>query len=300
MNNSSANQRSPEAGKLSRRTFVKATSFATATLALAPAIHAQAKGSAEIILGNQEHRFRVHHQWPQLPDEFTWQTTHNVAIDRNNHLYVIHEGKQELPDHPSIFVFDDQGKYVRSFGSQFQGGGHGLEVRREGNDEFLYVTAYQQVKSFAKLTLDGETIWQKYAPMQADIYAEGEAEHPQQVWGRDRFMPTNFAFLDDGGFLLADGYGSYYIHRYDADGNWVSKFGGPGDGTGSFKTPHGLWIDRRNPHMPVIVVTDRAHNTLQRFNMDGEYIDTLTGFGLPCQHRHVWKADGSSQNLSRE
>ena len=32
-------------------------------------------------------------------------------------------------------------------------------------------------------------------------------------------MPTNFAFLDNGGFLLADGYGSFYIHEYDKDGN---------------------------------------------------------------------------------
>jgi hypothetical protein len=29
-------------------------------------------------------------------------------------------------------------------------------------------------------------------------------------------------------------------------------------------------------------VTDRAHDTLQRFKMDGTYIDTLTGFGLPA------------------
>ncbi len=93
---------------------------------------------------------------------------------------------------------------------------------------------------------------------------------------------NHFAFLDDGGFLLADGYGSFYIHRYDANGNWVSKFGGPGDGSGTFNTPHGLWIDRRNAHLPVVVVTDRAHNTLQRFNLDGQYIDTITGFGLPA------------------
>ena len=35
--------------------------------------------------------------------------------------------------------------------AEFQGGGHGIEVRDEGGEEFLYVCAYQQVKSFAKI-----------------------------------------------------------------------------------------------------------------------------------------------------
>jgi hypothetical protein len=95
-------------------------------------------------------------------------------------------------------------------------------------------------------------------------------------------MPTNFAFLDDGGFLLTDGYGSWYVHRYDNEGNWVSKFGGPGDGEGKFNLPHGIWIDRRPGRKKRIVVCDRAHHTLQYFNMDGKYLETLRGYGLPA------------------
>ncbi len=235
----------------------------------------------ELVIGQGDHQYRVHHNWAQLPDRYSWQTTHNVAVDRAGNLYVIHEGREELKDHPAIFVFDEQGRFVKAFGSQFQGGGHGLEVRLEGSEEFLYVTAYQQVKSFAKLTLDGETVWQNFAPMQSGKYAEGEAERPERKWGRDRFMPTNFAFLPDGGFYLADGYGSYTIHRYDAEGKWQSCFGGEGSGEGTFQTPHGLWIDDRAEN-PTIVVTDRAHHTLQRLSLDGQYLGTIGGFGLPA------------------
>jgi hypothetical protein len=235
----------------------------------------------EIIVGEGEYRYRCVHNWAQLPDKYTWQTTHNVAVDKAANLYVIHEGHEAKRDHPSIFVFDSEGKFIRAFGEQFQGGGHGIEVRQEQGEEFLYVAAYQQVKSFAKLTLKGDVVWQQFAPMMSDKYAEGEASQPMKVWGRDRFMPTNFAFLDDGGFLLADGYGSFFIHRYDADGKWLSCFGGPGDGNGTFNTPHGLWIDSRGER-PIVVVTDRAHDTLQRFELDGTYIDTLAGFGLPA------------------
>ncbi len=118
--------------------------------------------------------------------------------------------------------------------------------------------------------------------MESEVYAAGEDTDPKKVWGRDRFMPTNFAFLPDGGFLLADGYGSFYIHRYDKDGQWVSCFGGPGDGEGKFNTPHGVWLDQRGAGEPRVVVCDRAHHTVQFLTLEGEHLQTLTGFGLPA------------------
>lgn len=252
-----------------------------ATYFAAPRIVTASRTDSELVIGEGDFKYRVHHHWPQLPSKYTWQTTHNVAVDKAKNLYVIHEGQEQKSDHPSIFVFDEAGEFVRAFGEQFQGGGHGIEVREENGEEFLYVAAYQQVKSFAKMSLHGEVVWQRFAPMDSHKYAEGEAAHPKREWGRDRFMPTNFAFLPDGGFLLADGYGSYFIHRYDANGNWVDCFGGPGDGSGKFNTPHGLWIDDRGEE-PVLVVTDRAHNSLQRFTLEGSYLDTIEGFGLPA------------------
>lgn len=266
---------------LNRRSFVQTTSAAALTIA-SPAIWTSKRKSRCNFTGNDEYKFEIKHDCVHLPDKYTWQTTHNVAVDFENNLYVIHEGRAEQKDHPAIFVFDSAGNFVRAFGSQFQGGGHGIEVRKEGSDEFLYVAAYQQVKSIAKLTLTGETVWQSYAPMDAGIYAEHEDTRPDKTWGRDRFMPTNFAFTEDGGFFLADGYGSFLIHRYDKEGKWQSSFGGPGQGNGKFNTPHGLWIDRRIEDKPLLVVTDRAHNTLQRLDLDGNYVDTIEGLGLPA------------------
>lgn len=267
--------------RLSRRRFLATTATAAAALA-APRILTAQKTEKQLVIGEGEHRYEVQHYWPQLPDKYTWQTTHNVALDRDGFLYVIHEGRQELPDHPSIFVFDPQGKFVRAFGQRFQGGGHGLEVRTEGKEQFLWVTAYQQVKSFAKLTLTGEVVWEKHAPMDSKLYPTGEDTHPEKRWGRDAFMPTNFAFLPDGGFYLADGYGSYRIHRYDKDGNWLSLIGEPGTGDGQFNTPHGLWIDSRAGREPSLIVADRANKRLQWFTLEGKHLKTLDGFILPA------------------
>ena len=261
-----------------RRRFI-----ATAAAALmAPRVMTAQKSDTQLVIGEGEHRYEVQHNWAQLPDKYTWQTTHNVAVDREGLLYVIHEGRENLKDHPSIFVFDAEGKFVRAFGNQFQGGGHGLEVRTEGKDQFLYVTGYQQLKNFAKLTLTGEVVWEKRAPMESGIYRAEEDTKPTKRWGGDAFMPTNYAFLPDGGFFLADGYGSFRIHRYDKDGKWVSMFGQRGRGAGEFNTPHGIWMDNRPGREPSVVVTDRANKRLQWFTLEGKHLKTLDGFILPA------------------
>jgi hypothetical protein len=269
------------ASSLSRRRFLKTTAGVTA-LAVFPRVLTAQKTDSRLVIGEGEHRYEVIHNCVELPGRFRWQTTHNVAVDRDGLLYVIHEGREELKDHPSIFVFDPDGKYVRSFGSQFQGGGHGLEVRSEGREQFLYVTGYQQLKNFAKLTLEGDRVWEKRAPMESGLYPKGEDTQPQKRWGRDAFMPTNYAFLPDGSFFLADGYGSYRIHRYDPDGTWKGMFGEPGKADGQFDTPHGIWIDSRPGRETSVVVADRANQRLQWFTLEGKHIKTLDGFILPA------------------
>src|SRR3954467_12099657 len=85
----------------SRRRFL-ATSAAAALAA--PRILTAKKSDTPLVIGAGEYKYEVQHYWPQLPDKYTWQTTHNVAMDRDGLLYVIHEGRENLPDHPSIFV----------------------------------------------------------------------------------------------------------------------------------------------------------------------------------------------------
>lgn len=275
--------------KTTRRDFcAKATAGAAAAMAL-PTFHTFAKSeSASPVVGVDGHQYQVNHNWAQLPDDYHWQTSHNVAVDSNGLVYVIHEGRYDLSDHPSIFVFDANGKFVRAFGKQFQGGGHGIEVRNEAGDDQLYICAYKEQRSFAKLDSTGKEIWRKGAPMESEKYPEGEDQFPRKKgdspWGRNRFMPTNIAFHPDGSFYVADGYGGWCIHHYDKDANWQSSFGSPSGGgkaDGKFNLPHGVWIDSRSD-TPKVVVADRANARLQWFTLEGEHLETLDGFLLPA------------------
>ncbi len=276
---------SNESRPLNRRRFLAGSSiaaFSGLNIISCSKSASEPEPSSGIFVGEGEHRYEVFHNWAKLPDAYTWQTTHNVAVDSKQNVYVIHEGRADQKDHPAIFVFNPKGECTAAFGEQFQGGGHGLEVRNEGGEEFLYVTGYQHLKMFQKLTLDGKVIWEKRAPMESGVYAEGEAENPEKLWGRDRFMPTNFAFLPDGGFFLADGYGSHTIHRYDAEGNWVSKMGESGKADGQFNLPHGIWIDDRDAANPTLVVADRSNSRIQWLTLEGEHIRTEEDSHMPA------------------
>ena len=67
--------------KISRRRFVSTVATAAAALAVPRVLTAQ-KSDKQLVIGTGAHRYEVLHNWAQLPDKYSWQTTHNVAMDR--------------------------------------------------------------------------------------------------------------------------------------------------------------------------------------------------------------------------
>lgn len=255
----------------SRREFLKATAAVALTSSVAPTIlHAEDKaGSSLPVLGSGDHRYEAHHNWGQLPPHVVWGETHGVAIDRAGLIYIKHRSTAAEPM-DAIVVFDPQGKFVRSFGKEYHGGGHGIDIRTEGNDEFLYLCDVKN-RLVAKTTLAGEQLWKMHFPTQAGVYQDLK-----------QFNPTNVAFAPDGGFYVADGYGSHYIHQYDKNANWIRTWGGEGTTEGKMRTPHGIWLDNRPGRDVSIVVADRANARLQYFTLDGQFLSIVEGVSFPA------------------
>jgi hypothetical protein len=44
--------------------------------------------ASQLITGTGDYRYEVHDQWPQLPREFTWQTTHDACFDKDGNIIV--------------------------------------------------------------------------------------------------------------------------------------------------------------------------------------------------------------------
>jgi hypothetical protein len=249
---------------MQRRAFLKASAAVTSFLASGTApgvLNADDKaGTKNAVVGQNAHRYECLHNWGELPSSIRWQTTHGVAVDSAGLIYITHQGAgDDVMD--TVVVFDPKGKYVRSFGRKYHKGGHGIDIRKEGGEEFLYLCHMTNNGPVAKLTLKGDLVWEKGPPQEPGVYKD-----------KALYRPTNLAFAPDGGFYVGDGYGSHYIHQYDKAGKWVRTWGGAGKEPGKMQTPHGIWLDDRPGRTPSLVIADRANARLQYFSLDGKHL----------------------------
>lgn len=259
---------------MQRRQFLKTVAAGATLLATrrAPAIlNAADKGGTKLaVVGEGGHRYECLHNWGELPAAIQWQTTHGVAVDAAGLVYITHQGYgKDVMD--TVVVFDPKGKYVRSFGKQWHTGGHGIDIRKENGEEVIYLSHMTDKGPVVKTTLKGEVIWQKETPPEPEVYND-----------KARYRPTNVAFAPDGGFYVADGYGSNYIHRYDKNGAWVQTWGGGGKDPGKMNTPHGIWLDDRPGRKASLVVADRANARLQYFTLDGRHLGFVPDVLFPA------------------
>ncbi|HEY3457930.1 MAG TPA: hypothetical protein VGK64_25335 [Bryobacteraceae bacterium] len=226
-------------------------------------------GSKKPILGEGEHTYEVTHNWGELPADIKYGNTHGVCEDSHGHIYIHHTvySTSEKPD--SMVVFDHKGKFVKSWGKEFKGGAHGLHIRKEGKQEFLYLCDTKR-GLMVKTTLNGEEVFTLGYPKEAEPYSK-------QI----KYSPTNLAITPNGDIYIGDGYGSSYINQYDSQGKYIRTFGGPGKEAGQLLCPHGIHADTRGPE-PILMVADRTNKRIQRFTPDGKHIDFLYGTNAPC------------------
>jgi len=218
-----------------------------------------------------------------LPAGIKYGNTHGVIEDSQGRIFVHHtvHATSEIPD--SMVIFDEKGKFIKSWGKEFKGGAHGLHINKEGSTEFLYLcdTARGLV---VKATLDGEEVFTIRYPEQSEAYKPGADGK------RPRYSPTNLAIAPNGDLYVGDGYGSSYINQYNNKGEYIRTFGGKGKEAGQLDCPHGIIVDRRGS-TPILTVADRANARIQRFTLDGKHIDFVSGTNLPCHFNYFKNGD---------
>ncbi|MBI1357022.1 MAG: hypothetical protein GC160_22000 [Acidobacteria bacterium] len=228
-----------------------------------------------IVVGQGAYRYEATHDWGDLPDRIRWGNVHSVQVDRAGLVYVHHTVHSDSPSDHAVVVFDPGGDFVTSWGGQFAGGAHGMQLVREGSDEFLYFCDIRR-SIVQKTDLAGNVLLTLGYPRESPAYAAAEGREP--VW-----KPTNLAVASNGDIYVADGYGSSFVVVWDRHGRYKNTFGGgKTDQRGELNVPHGIAIDRRSGAEEVLVA-DRSNHRLQWFSLDGEPLRTLAGdVDLPC------------------
>ena len=263
----------------SRRGFLQ-----TACAVVPSILRADDKAGSKLpIVGTGTHTYEVHHDWGEVPDRIAWGNTHGVVEDSQGRIYVCHTVHATSASSDAVVVFDDKGKFVKSWGPRFKGGAHGLHIQKEGDTEFLFVSDFLH-GIVVKTTLDGDELFTIGYP------EESEAYKPGPDGAKPKYSPTNVATAPNGDIYIADGYGSSYVNQYDAKRKYIRTFGGKGKEAGQLDCPHGIIVDTRGDK-PLVTVADRANNRLQRFTLDGRHVDFIGGTNLPCHFGYFKNGD---------
>jgi hypothetical protein len=224
-----------------------------------------ARAQTPIVLGAGAHRYEWVSSWGPLPGSADYGNTHGaIVIDEAERVYLNTDTAQ------AVLMFDLDGRFVGSWGKEFAGGLHGMALVRDcGGEELLYLT-HTERHEVVKTKLDGSVISNLPFPESSGVYAM-----------QSQYKPTGVAVAPNGHIYVADGYGLSWVHQYDPAGVYVRSWGGLGAQNGQFRTPHGIWIDTRAA-TPRIIVADRENGRLQFFDLDGKFIEAVTGFRRPC------------------
>lgn len=230
--------------------------------------------AARPVVGSGSARFEVLHDWLVPPSDGAFGDTHGVAQDAAGNIYVAHTVHPSSKRRDAVYVYSKDGTFLRSFGSEFAGGAHGLDLRAEPGGEFLYHCDTGRRK-VVKTRLDGTVVWAADCPIESGAY-----EKPEQ------WCPTNVAFGPDGLLFVGDGYGASFIHAYDADGKWKRIVARPGKDPGQVSCPHGMTVDLRGTAFtkePSLAVADRGNRRIQYLSLDGKHLGFVTtGMRMPC------------------
>jgi DNA-binding beta-propeller fold protein YncE len=187
-----------------------------------------------------------------------------VAFDSKGHLFVLTRGN------PSLFEFDNDGKFIRSFGEGLFTRSHGLRIDKDGNIWATDVGAH----TVLKLDQQGKVLMTLGTKGQ-----RGEWNDATRLLNE----PNDVVIGPNGDIFVAQGHtpganGDPRIFKFDKEGKFIKSWGGKGKEPGKFDVAHGLAFDAKGQ----LWATDRENQRIQIFDTDGRFIKELKYAGLPC------------------
>jgi DNA-binding beta-propeller fold protein YncE len=216
-------------------------------------------------IGNASHRYEVATDWGKLPSHLSYGYTHGVCVDAQDNVYVHNTSKD------AVVVFDRSGKFLDSWGSEFEGGAHGFYLHMDSDGKEYIYYADTQRSLLVKTTLQGEVIFRVGTPNRPDLYDQER-----------KYVPTDVCVAPNGDIYVSDGYGQSYVHHYDHQGTYKGSWGGNGKEAGQLNSPHGISVNLRGIE-PELYIADRSNNRIQVFTMEGKHKRFIDhNLDLPC------------------
>lgn len=186
-----------------------------------------------------------------------------VVIDSAGTIYT--SAKQ------GVIAFSPEGEVVRRYLGEDFSNIHDMEIRAEGDSEFIYGARNNNAEGIKFDTDTGDIVLRLPFPKESGLNLK-------------RFNPTAITVAPNGDIFLADGYASNHIFKFDKTGKYLMHFGQKGNNLKQFNTAHGMTLDTRY-EPPRLLICDRNHKPkgrLLHYDLDGHFIaEVITGLGMP-------------------
>jgi len=206
--------------------------------------------------GDGDYTYDVIETWAKLPEGWSWGWIPAVACDSQDRVFVYSRS-----EHPLV-VFDRMGNFLASWGEGVLADAHGLYIDADDN---VYCTE-RNAHCVRKFDRHGELVMTLGTPGR-----QGAAD------GEPFRLPTDLAIASTGELFVSDGYGNARVHKFTPDGKLIKSWGRWGSGPGEFGLSHCVRVDRYDR----VWVCDREHNRIQRFDLDGGFLDEWAGLYHP-------------------
>jgi len=246
--------------------------------------------------GGQVPTFQVDPAWPKVPSKWVLGLVSGVAVDGQDHIWVLHRPKTVLPDQkdkaaPALLEFDQGGNFVQAWGAPGAGyewfqTEHGLTFDNKGN--VWIAGSGAQDGQILKFTRNGKFLMQIGHSGQSK--GNTDKENVKGAADVTYYAKTNEIFV-------ADGYNNRRIIVFDADTGAFKRMWGAfgnvptdppmpegGRGRGNGLPPADTAVDgpgadqfnlvhsARISNDGILYVSDRANQRIQVFTPEGKYI----------------------------
>ncbi len=237
--------------------------------------------------------FEVDPTWMKLPSDWVLGTSINVAVDRRDHVWIIHRFRR-VPEEqreraaPPVLEFDENGNFVQAWGGpsdayEWPDLEHGITVDYQ---DHVWISGSNPIRSSGSpqsddmlltFTTDGTLVQQIGRRDQSGGNEDTtNLKRPCEVF---LYEKTNEAFVADGYgnrrvIVLDPGTGAFK-RMWGAFGNTpLDPPPGPatrhheGPGPEQFGTVHGVKVSDDR----LVYVADRNNQRIQVFTLDGQYL----------------------------
>ena len=223
-----------------------------------------------MIYGQDDYRYELIPNWGEAALE-KWDLSNipSVVIDNDDNVYVACRSASK------VFLLSSEGELLNVFAEDICRRMHHACLDSKGRfylvDETSHVV-YRFNKSFQIDMVIGE----KDVP--SETGCPGRNYLDVTHGGLPFHNPTGVAVAKNGDIYISDGYGNSRVHKFSENGTLLNSWGEPGAGRGEFHLPHAVTL---SPKEDLLFVTDRENGRIQLFDLDGNYINELSGLYRP-------------------